>query len=411
MNSEQLFAAALGLPSPWNIKEVKLIESETKDKNKELHIYIEYQKGSLFPDHTGQLCKIYDSANRIWRHLNFFQHKCFIHCKLPRIKGSDGKVKTIEVPWARAGSGFTLLFEAFVMSLIESESPINKIAKVVQEDPHRIWTIFNYWTEKAVSNNDISSVTNLGIDETSKKKGHNYITTAVDLDEKKVINIVDGKDKNAVKQIKDNLEAKGVKAEQIEHASIDLSKSFISGISECFPKAQIHFDRFHVVQLLNKAMNEVRIQERKEHKELKGHKYTFLKNKNSLSDEKINKLSELITLFPTLGEAYRLKELFNDLWEMNTAEEADSFIDIWLKEVESKNIPAFNKFATTVKIHRKGIINYVETKINNGILESINAKIQQAKRRAKGYRNLNNFKNMIYFLCGKLDFGLPRFST
>ena len=165
---------------------------------------------------------------------------------------------------------------------------------------------------------------------------------------------------------------------------MDLSPSFIAGAAESFPDAQITFDRFHVVKLLNEAMNQVRIIERKEHDELKGHKYTFLRNRENLSDAKEKSLAEMITLYPTLGEAYRLKVLFNDLWEMPDKPAADAFLRLWCAEVETAKIPAFMKFANTVRAHWSGIIHFVESHITNGILEGINSKIQLAKRRARG---------------------------
>ena len=168
---------------------------------------------------------------------------------------------------------------------------------------------------------------------------------------------------------------------------------------------------FNVVKLLNEAMNKVRQQERLEHDELKGHKYTFLKNRDSLSDSKEASLVKLITLFPTLGEAYRLKTLFNDLWEMPDKQSATAFIEQWCREVEQSKIQPFMAFAKTVKAHLSGIVNFVETHITNAILESINNKIQMAKRRARGFRNTNNLINMIYFLCGKLKFNYPLYST
>ncbi len=192
---------------------------------------------------------------------------------------------------------------------------------------------------------------------------------------------------------------------------MDLSPSFIAGAAESFPNAQITFDRFHVVKLLNEAMNQVRIAERKEHDALKGHKYTFLKNRENLSDKKEKELDELIKLYPTLGEAYRLKVLFNDLWEMPDKPAADAFLRQWCDEVDAAKIPAFMKFANTVRAHWSGIVHFVESLITNGILEGINSKIQLAKRRARGYRNINNFINMIYFLCGKLKFDYPLYFT
>lgn len=408
MNSEYLFKIALGIESPWEVTSINL---EDLKIGKELHINIDFKRGSQFPDGSGKLCDVHNTVQKTWRHLNFFEHACYLHCRVPRINTKDGKIKLVEVPWSRPGSGFTLLFEAYVMALIESEMPVNKIGKLIKENAHRLWTIFNYWISRAYNADKPRTPNKLGFDETSKRKGHDYVTLAVDLDERRVLHVTEGKDKNAVKAVKSYLESKGVNSDKVKHASIDMSPSFISGITEHFPKAEIHFDRFHVVALLNEAMDEVRKAERREHEELKGHKYTFLKNKNNLSCAKQMKLNELIVLYPKLGEAYRLKELFNDLWEMEEEEDAVNFLVEWCKEVEKANIAPFNQFVKTIKAHWTGIVNFCETEINNGVLEGINNKIQLAKRRARGFRCKENFINMIYFLCGKLKFDYPHYST
>ncbi len=200
---------------------------------------------------------------------------------------------------------------------------------MLKENPHRIWTIFNHWINLTYEADDPSTVTQLGFDETSRRKGQKYVTVAVDLEQRRVLHVVEGKDAKTIEDIKGYLQLKKVGPQQITQASIDLSPAFISGIKKNFPEAEITFDRFHVVKLLNEAMDKVRQQERQEHDELKGHKYTFLKNQNSLSDNKKASLNELITLFPTLGEAYRLKTLFNDLWEMPNKQAATAFIDCW----------------------------------------------------------------------------------
>lgn len=408
MNSEELFRMALGIESPWLIKSVKF---EQDGKSQVLKIEVDFQRGSTFPDSDGQLCSVHDTVTKTWRHLNFFQHACYINCRTPRIKRPDGKVKLITPPWAREGSGFTLLFEALAMALIESEMPVNKIGHLMNENPHRIWTIFNYWIKRARLNEKLNCPSAIGFDETSQKKGHDYVTLAVDLKERKVIHVAEGKGKSTIHAVKDYLVEHNIDINKVKHASIDMSPSYISGISEAFPKAEIHFDRFHVVKLLNEAMDEVRKMERKEHSELKGHKYTFLKNKDKLSSKKSKELSELITLFPTLGKAYRLKELFNDVWEMETEEEATDFLVDWCKEVDKEGIGPFKKFVRTIKAHWTGIVNFCEKQISNGILEGINCKVQLAKRRARGFSKTENFINMIYFLCGKLKFDYPLIST
>ena len=404
MNNEQLFKLALGIQAPW---EVTKTEFKTTHGTKELHLHIDFKKGTKFADETQTLCQVYDTKQKTWRHLNFFEHACYLHCRVPRIRTSAGQVKLVDVPWARSQTGFTLLFEAYVMALIENEMPVNKIGKLLKENAHRLWTIFNYWIECAKQADQPVTPKQLGLDETSKRKGHDYISVAVNLKERRVIHIAEGKDKKAVYSIKSHLESKGVDVSKVTDISMDMSPSFIAGANAYFPEAAIHFDRFHVVKLLNEAMDEVRKVERKEHAELKGHKYVFLRNKENLSSKQATKLSELIQLFPTLGKAYRLKELFHDVWEMETEEEATHFLVDWCEEVEKENIPAFKKFIKTIKLHWSGIVNFCETEINNGILEGINTKIQLAKRRARGYRCTKNFINMIHFLCGKLKFDYP----
>lgn len=408
MNSEHLFTMALGIHLPWEIKVVKFEENASTN---ELHIEIDFKKGSKFKDNENNVCPVHDTVSKTWRHLNFFEHSCYLHCRVPRIKTKNGGVELVQTPWARPGSGFTLLFEAYAMALIEKEMPISKVGKCLKENPHRIWTIFNYWIEKAYLEDQPKTPRQLGIDETSRRKGHHYITVAVDLEERRVLHVTEGKDKSTIKALKDYFEQKGLVPEKIEHISMDMSPSFIAGVHEHFPSSEVHFDRFHVVKLLNEAMDEVRKAERKEHEELKGHKYTFLKNKDNLSSKKRKDLTELITLFPTLGKAYRLKELFNDLWDMDTEEEATAFLVDWVKQVETAGIQSFKKFAKTIKLHWQGIVNFCTNEINNGILEGTNCKIQLAKRRARGYRTTKNFINMIYFLCGKLKFDYPLVST
>jgi len=409
MNSETLFAMGLGLESPWKIEKLDFKSSKISN---ELHIHISFKKGSKFKDESGELCSVHDTIKKQWQHLNFFEHSCFLHCNVPRINKTNGKVSMVEVPWARKNSGFTLLFEAYSMAMIENEMPINKVAKFMRVLPQRIWTIFNHWIKKAYSADTVTGVTKLGIDETSSKKGHNYVTIGVDLDSSRVFFATEGKGKQTIVDMKEYLGKKGVEADEITDISIDLSPSFISGCKNNFPKAQITFDRFHVVKLLNKAMDTVRKLERREHEALKGHKYTFLKKPSNLTGKRAKELESLVQVFPVLGEAYRLKESFNLLWSMSDITEATEFFDKWCQYVIlESNMPAFIKFATTAKTHKKGILSFVQTKITNGILEGLNCKIQLAKRRARGYRNIENFKNMIYFLCGKLKFDYPLYFT
>lgn len=404
-NSKKLFEIALQLEAPWYIQNV-----EFKAVGKtygQLDIYLDFPKGAKFQDETGAACPVHDTKTKTWRHLDFFQHTCYLHARVPRIKTTDGSVRLIDVPWARPHSGFTLLFEAFAMGLIECEMPVNRAAKILKVWAPRLWRIFNFWTGQARSKVDLAGLNKLGIDETSTKRGHNYVTLSVDLDKKRVIFACPGKDESTIEQLRIYLETKGIEPKTISHFSIDMSPAFIAGIGEQFPDSAIVYDRFHVKKLLNESMDTLRKLERKEHELLKGHKYTFLKKQKDLTDDQKQAKFELMELFPKLGDGVRLVELFDDFFTFHDKEQAAAYLAWWCDQVEDSGIFPFRKFVKMVKAHWSGIMNWYDNKISNGILESINSKIQLAKRRARGFQNINNFINMIYFIAGDLEFDYP----
>ena len=357
----------------------------------------------------GVECGAYDSNNRKWQHLNFFEHTCYIYARVPRITQSTGEVRTVSTPWARTGSGFTLLFEAYAMLLIEYEMPVAKVASTLRVVSNRLWRMFNFWVNDAVSKDNLSDVKQIGIDETSAKKGHNYVTVCVDLEKRRVIHVSEGKDSQTVANLSSSMKAKQGEVAAVSHIAIDMSPSFIAGVLDNFPNAKIVFDKFHIFAMLNKAMDELRKGERREFDLLKGHKYTVLYKYENLTEKKQEELDYLLLSFPRLGEGYRLKEMFSTFWELKEPEEAISYLTFWCDIVMETDIIPFKKFVSTLRAHWSGIINYITARINSGVMEGINTKIQLAKRRARGYRNMNNFMNMIYFIAGKLKFNYPHY--
>ena len=407
MNSEQIFALALGLSDPWFIEKIDLTNELSAGSFKELHIFINFRKGWQFKTTGGLTTSAYDTEDRTWQHLDFFQHKCFLHARVPRVKTPDGKVSTVQVPWARPNSGFTLLFEAYAMLLIESEMPVSKASEAMRITAPRLWRIFGYWIRRAVSKDDLSMVKRIGIDETSSKKGHNYVTIVADMETHRTVYACPEREAQVVTNFSQELERKGGAAENIELVSMNMSPAFISGALSAFPQAQIVFDKFHLIQMANKAMDDVRKAERKGNDMIKTHKYTVLHKYENLTRAKKETLEHLIMMYPVLGDAYRLKEMLNDVYCIPDAEEAKGYLWFWSDLAQQSGIQPFKKLAATIKSHWSGVVAYFDTGITNGMLEGINSKIQLAKRRARGYRNIQNYINMIYYLTAKLKFDYP----
>jgi transposase len=243
MNNNELFAAALELSEPWYIKDIVF----TPEK-KRIDIYIDFTKGGAFscPSCEAKECKAHDSRMMTWRHLNFFQFKAYLHARVPRVKCSDCGVHTVTVPWIRKGSGFTLLFEKMCMDLV-SVMPVKTIAKLTELHDTRLWRLVKYHVEAARAKLDFSSVTSIGIDETSCKKGHDYITLFVDLKTSSLLFSTKGKSSDTIETFLKDFKEHGGEPDKVENFCCDMSPAFIRGITDNFPKAQITFDKFLLI--------------------------------------------------------------------------------------------------------------------------------------------------------------------
>ena len=396
-NNEWLFTTALQLQEPWHIEKIDFTEEQ------ELHMYIGFKKGYKFKtkeDEEGNTA--YDTIKKTWRHLNFFQYKAYIHCDVPRIKHGD-EINMVDVPWSRPNIGFTLLFESFVMELAKVMT-VKAIARIVGEHDTRLWRILRYYTNEARDRADYSDVTKIGIDETSVS-GHNYITIGADLDRRRVISITEGKDHTTVDRIAEDIEAHGCNLENIEVATSDMSPAFTRGINENFKNAINVYDKFHVMKLINEALDKVRKREVTRNEILKKSKYLFLKNRENLKESQKSKLDELLeNEHVQTSIAYKYKLQFQDIYSLDlTKEEAKVRIQSWLNNLVKSGIPEMKTLAKAIGTKLVNILNYFEYRLTNATLEGINSMIQMAKSRARGFRNIENFKTIIYLVCGKLD--------
>lgn len=406
MREEQLFAAALGLPQPWTVTRVEFLDSATEEHVKELHIEIGYTAGSRFTV-EGESCSVYDHQQRTWRHLNFFQHVCYLHCRVPRVKTSDGSVRLVDVPWAGAGSSFTLLFEAYAMLLVHSGMSLASAGRYVQQDGRVIGRMIRRRVWESMSEQPLEQVHHLGVDETSLAKGHHYFTVLTDLNRKKVVGLAEGKDTAAMESAVEEMVVRGSTTEGVKVVTQDLSAAYTAGTNKCMPQAKKVYDRYHITALLNKAVDEVRKADTKDNDILKKTKYLWLYNGTRLSDEQAMRVAMLSEACPNIGTAYRLKEQFRLIWEEEYKGKGVKALKAWMTLARNSGLKQFEKFVTTLEKHWEGIITYFRLRLTNGFVERVNLKIQEIKRLARGYRSISNFKAMIYFQLGGLQLGLP----
>jgi transposase len=400
MKDLDLFQAALGLGDEWFVE-----KTEFQPTEKRLDIYIDFKRGSKFPCPVCQtLCGAYDAKEQVWQHLNFFQYKTYLHAFVPRVTCKEHGVKQINIPWARERSGFTLLFEAMIMALVD-QMPVKDIADMVEVEDTRLWRIIEHYVNRDLERSDLSAVRRVGVDETSSQKGHKYVSLFVDLDTKKVIFVAKGKDSSTVQAFKDHLIKYGGSPERITDFSCDLSPAFISGVESNFPRARITFDKFHVMKLLNAAVDETRRNEQVEEKDLKKTRYIWLKNPENLTKKQKEKLASLSSLKLKTGRAYRMKLVFQQIFssEPVTFDRTEA-LQKWYQWAIRSRIAPIVEFAKTLKRHWEGITRWFVSKINNAILEGLNSLVQAAKARARGFRSIEYFKLIIYRVAGKMGY-------
>ena len=399
MNENELFQAALGLLPPWLVSRCTFEESAGR-----LDIHLDFPRGSVFACPVcGVPCKAYDTSELTWRHLNFFQHQTFLHSRTPRVECAQCGVHRVAVPWARPDSGFTLLFEAFAVKLATS-MPVLSVARLVDEHDTLIWRIITHYVEAARAKADHSKVNQIGIDETASRRGQKYVSLFVDLEQRKVLFATPGKDSSTVAAFTEDLKAHGGDPNAVTEVSADMSKAFAKGVAENLHNAQITFDKFHVVSLVNEAVDEVRRLERKDHPELAGCRYVFLKNPENLTTTQGEKFDALDIANSHLktAKAYRIRLAFQDLYNQ-PADQAKSYLNAWYFWATHSRIPPIIAVAKTIRRHQDGILRWFTSGINNGILEGINSLVQAAKAKARGYRSDRNLSTIIYLIAGKLD--------
>jgi len=357
---KDFFGEIMDLSSPYKISKIK----RGSEGSTQVDIYVEIEKGfkpSMFH-------RIHSYKERTWQHLDIMQYTCFVHCRIPvYYETRKSKHELLEVPWARKGSGFTLLFEKRVLDLLKSTGCKKTTAEFFGLYPQRVEKIYDVYTLSHYQSRDIKVASRVGLDETSTKKGHEYISMFWDMDGDELLDIREGKSSEVVREYIEELRILGQRPKAIiKEIVCDMSPAFAKGIRENLPEAKVTFDRFHVVSLIHRYLDPVKKDK---------------KTRWEILDAHIQELDQL--------------------WVQKSEIDAASFLTYWMDR--SIELFRLTKLVKSLNKHFYGIIAYCRTKLTNGKLEGLNNKVQWIKRVARGYRSKANFMRMIYFIIGNLN--------
>lgn len=413
----QMFEISLGLKKPWKIDKIEMVPSKEKNCGFEVHINISYDRGSKFKCPT---CKkkvnLHDTNERTWRHLNFFQYKAFVHAKVPRVKCEEHGVKTIEVPWARKGSGFTLLMEGVLLTMMR-EMPVSKVAKEVREHDTRLWRVLHHYVETELEKQDFSDVYSLGVDEYSVR-GHNYITVFLkhgdNSNPSRVLFVTEGKDKGTVTAFIEEFKKKQGDVEAVKTTTSDMCHGFRNAMEDAFPNAINTVDKFHVVKMVQDTLDrirqrEMRSKDAKKYNALSKTRYLWLKNQDNLRDDQFDKLQSLLEIdYLDTVVAYNFKVKLQEFYDTQKDYETAAYeFEQLTIELANTRVYELKRLAKSLTRNAVNILNYFITNKTNAVLEGFNSKISLIKRRARGFKNIKNFMIMIYFVCGGIKLNTP----
>jgi transposase len=346
--SNDLFAAALGVTNPWYVRNVAF------DGGKRLlTISIDFARGSRFPypGVDGQH-PVHDTVPKRYRHLNFFQHECYLEVRTPRITLPDGRVVLAEPDWAGKLSGFTLLFEALILAMCR-QMPFAAVARLAGESWHRVQAICQRYVDLALAKADLSSLTKLAIDETSSRRGHNYLTFAADAEAHKVVFVTEGRDAKTIADLSHFLSEHKARPEQIASVSIDMSPAFIKGVTKHLPNARITFDKFHVIAHASAAIDKTRRLEQKTDPSLKGLRWPLLKDRQRLSESQRADLDAFTAHVTTkrTARAWLYREQLREILDRRQINVAAAMLKRWCANVMRSKVEPMKKVAKMIRTH------------------------------------------------------------
>lgn len=403
MKGNDLYERLLGLEHPWRVQDVKMdMEQMT------VEVRVECRDKTAWVSGDGRRLHIHDWEERQWRELNTLQFQTKIVCRVPRLKDPDsGKTVMAKVPWADKHSRFTLMFEAFAVQVLLSSSSVEAARRLLGLDWRAVDGIRQRAVKRGLARREEEPIRYLGIDEKSFRKGHRYVSVASDLENRRVLDVVDGRAEASANELMASLSGQ---LDSLQAAAMDMWPAYMNALRQnaCF--AFIVHDRFHISQHLGDAIDLVRKQEHRElpdhaDESLKHSRWTLLKRDHS--EEEAEAFAALERKGLKVAKAWNLRELFDRFWNFKCMHAAERFVRKWARLAEDSGLQPMIKVAKMLTKHLEGLLGYCLHPITNATAEGFNSKIQTVKSNARGFRSFEKFRIAILFYCGKLDM-IPR---
>ena len=404
MDDKSLYAAILGLTDPWGVEKVELRQGDG-----EVHVWV------ALPTDTRWVCPdclagapIHDHRERQWRHLDTCQYRTLVHARVPRLSCPTHGIRQVRVPWAEEKSRFTALFEALAIDWMQ-QAAIAAVADRLRLSWDEAAGIQARAVRRGLARRGATPARHLGVDETSFARRHQYVTVVTDLDRSRVLYVADDRRRESLDGFWPQLAPADLAG--IEAVALDMWEPYIGSIRAHLPAAdtKMVFDKFHIAQHANEAVDTVRRQENRAlaaegHDWLVGTKFDWLRHPARFTLAAWRQFLGFLrrTKLKT-GRAWALKETLMTLWDYHYPGAAERHFDSWYAWAIRSQLAPIKRLARMLRSHWPNIHTFFRHRITNAGAESMNSKIQKIKILARGFRNRERFKMAILFHLGALD--------
>ena len=351
----------------------------------------------------------YDRRERLWRHIDLGGLKVHLSYAIRRVQcPSCDAVRAESVPWAEHGVLVTYAFEELTAFLAQqcSTTFVQKFMRTSWPTVGAIVGRFVTRQQEATraGSDGLDGLRNIGVDELSYRRHHEYVTIVVDHDSGKIVWAAPGKNAETLKSFFDALGVE--RSAQLECVTADLSAAYTKAIKEAAPNARIAYDRFHVQRLVQDALDETRRDEVRdaastaERAALKGTRWALQKSSWNLTDADSTKLEELAHSNQKLFHGHLLKDWFQVCLDRRQVNVVRAKLEHWIREACDSGLRHFIRAAGTIEKHLDGILEYVRTRFTNAVVEGLNGKARVITRRSYGFHSARALIAMLFLCCG-----------
>ena len=372
----------------------RVYRQEIDEKDKTLDLWVRRKRGNRKLECSGcgrKFTDAYDSRERAVRDLPWSVFHATVHIEVYRVKCQDCGVKTEKVPLLPSKAPFSQRFENAVSQACESASA-RQVARRMGLPESTVRAIDLRCLERWDAQRRQPPLRQMGVDEIYRGKKDKFLTVVCNLDTGEPLWFGKERKKETLDEyFRTQLVSRQRK--RIEAACVDMWEPFRLSIEQWAPQCKIVYDKFHIMQHANDAIDEVRKAEffrqgPKKRGLIKGKKWLLLSRWKNLTPAHRGELNRLFELNRRVFKAYLLKESLEGLWNYRYRGAMLNYLNRWMDQLKWQRLAPFEKLAATLLKHMDGIANYCETKVRFGVVEAVNGNIRMLINRGRGYKNL-----------------------